>query len=174
MNNIPTSHINGDSYDPIARLRPSGPPPSQGESPEQPFQPLVEEERMVHHGPSPNTMTSPKELRYCRRCGAPIHRKSTRCPKCGKSNKSHLGTCFLLSSLSGLFLGCAATACASHYGVLLHFPAISSFLEPQSGRGNLHTTTRTDAKESANLTPCLLYTSPSPRDISGSRMPSSA
>ena len=26
----------------------------------------------------------------------------------------------------------------------------------------------------ATITPCLLYTSPSPRDISGSRMPSSA
>ena len=31
-----------------------------------------------------------------------------------------------------------------------------------------------DAKASAKIYACLLYTSPSPRDISGSRMPSSA
>ena len=31
-----------------------------------------------------------------------------------------------------------------------------------------------DAKENPNITACLLYTSPSPRDQRGSRMPSSA
>ena len=40
-------------------------------------------------------------------------------------------------------------------------------------RGNL-TMSIASAQELAQFFPCLLYTSPSPRDISGSRMPSSA
>ena len=48
----------------------------------------------------------------------------------------------------------------------------TNFLEPDLPKGE--TETITDEEEEQEVSTCLLYTSPSPRDLSTSRMPSSA
>ena len=51
----------------------------------------------------------------------------------------------------------------------------STAMKAMLGLLNLKSGTITiDGKDISNLSPCLLYTSPSPRDLSTSRMPSSA
>ena len=54
-------------------------------------------------------------------------------------------------------------------------PAIICGTNPENGRFFVGTKSVFNKTPKINYTPaCLLYTSPSPRDISGSRMPSSA
>ena len=67
------------------------------------------------------------------------------------------------------FLGCGFIELATDKDRLEEYRRVAAFNRKEGV--DVH---EIDAKEVASLFPCLLYTSPSPRDQRGSRMPSSA
>ena len=80
-------------------------------------------------------------------------------------------TIVLLPSLRSLHLRCSALL---RGGARLPFAALQVLLRPSSGLRYLHLSNINWTIPSGTGTTCLLYTSPSPRDQRGSRMPSSA
>ena len=63
---------------------------------------------------------------------------------------------------------------AAHAELLAHQPGCSVLLEPPPWNGPLQALARLLPSQPGEALFCLLYTSPSPRDVEESRMPSSA